>query len=469
MSLQVQPSSVSQFVLVNLRSATTGQLLTGIDNTEITVSYWRPGAVAPVAESSITAGTLGTYGAKTWIEYSTTGRYQYCPSNAAIAAGVPYVDLLFTATGAIDKVERIWLVNSVVPTTWYVRTTGADTNHGRSPDKALLTIGAAVTAASSGDTIDIGAGTFAEKVDIETAQKSLTIRGKNSTETIVSNSGTSSDTTGGADHCFVAWHGCTFERMRILQTATGTAAGQGIRAYEKTDIVVRDCYIESNYDCIYVAAVNNWTVQRCYLVCRYDCLNTEDSTAGLCEDCVMVTTCDANYSDSMRCIIMSGSVGVKIRRCYLAPTRTSSVAITNATYGIQGGQNYQVEDTHINVVNTDATNTANLGCIHGNNSTSEIILRGVTFTTSNAGSGTTRHLRNGKFTDLGSNVDTSLIHATNTTWTPLYTDTRKWLGTTAATPTTAGIPKVEAASGAGDATAANQTLILNQLQGKNRS
>lgn len=110
MSLQVQPSSVSQFVLVNLRSSTTGQLLTGIDNTEITVSYWRPGAVAPVAESSITAGTLGTYGAKTWIEYSTTGRYQYCPSNAAIASGVPYVDLLFTATGAIDKVERIWLM-----------------------------------------------------------------------------------------------------------------------------------------------------------------------------------------------------------------------------------------------------------------------------------------------------------------------------------------------------------------------
>lgn len=44
---------------------------------------------------------------------------------------------------------------------WYVRVGGSDANNGRSADQAFATVGKAATVAVDGDTVDIGAGTFA--------------------------------------------------------------------------------------------------------------------------------------------------------------------------------------------------------------------------------------------------------------------------------------------------------------------
>ncbi len=69
---------------------------------------------------------------------------------------------------------------------WYVATTGNDANDCLSPATACLTIQAAVGKASSGDTINVAAGTYYEHVTIG---KSLTLAGEDRETTIIDGGG----------------------------------------------------------------------------------------------------------------------------------------------------------------------------------------------------------------------------------------------------------------------------------------
>ena len=53
-----------------------------------------------------------------------------------------------------------------VPGRWFVRTTGSDSNDGMSAATAFLTLGAAAMAAQPGETVYVGAGTYAGGVDL---------------------------------------------------------------------------------------------------------------------------------------------------------------------------------------------------------------------------------------------------------------------------------------------------------------
>ena len=63
--------------------------------------------------------------------------------------------------------------------TWYVVEGGAGSQDGTSWANAFATIGTAVTAASSGDTIEVAAGTYTEDVTIPPALTGLTLLGAN--------------------------------------------------------------------------------------------------------------------------------------------------------------------------------------------------------------------------------------------------------------------------------------------------
>ncbi|MFC2084820.1 T9SS type A sorting domain-containing protein [Bacteroidota bacterium] len=67
---------------------------------------------------------------------------------------------------------------------WYVRTDGNDSQHGLSPDSAKATIQAAVDAASPGDKIDVGPGTFTEDLSITTDNLDIYGTGYTATTTI---------------------------------------------------------------------------------------------------------------------------------------------------------------------------------------------------------------------------------------------------------------------------------------------
>ncbi len=66
--------------------------------------------------------------------------------------------------------------------TWYVSTSGLDTNSCLSPLNACLTVGGAVIKAADGDTIQVAAGSYAEALDIG---KSLTIIGAGMDQTFL--------------------------------------------------------------------------------------------------------------------------------------------------------------------------------------------------------------------------------------------------------------------------------------------
>ena len=71
-------------------------------------------------------------------------------------------------------------------TTYYVATSangGNDTNNGTTEATPKLTLAAAISAASSGDTINVGPGTFSTESNLA-ANKNLTIQGHGREETI---------------------------------------------------------------------------------------------------------------------------------------------------------------------------------------------------------------------------------------------------------------------------------------------
>ena len=72
--------------------------------------------------------------------------------------------------------------------TYYVATTGNDSNDGLSPANAWLTIQHAVTTAGAGDTIEVAAGTYPEGSEM-TITQDLTIIGADKTSTIITPTG----------------------------------------------------------------------------------------------------------------------------------------------------------------------------------------------------------------------------------------------------------------------------------------
>jgi len=85
-----------------------------------------------------------------------------------------------TTVGA--KAEKINRVAAPTVTTWYVATTGNDTNACTSSGAACRTVGGAIAKAAGGDTIIISSGTFTES---NTITKSLTLIGNGAVNTLL--------------------------------------------------------------------------------------------------------------------------------------------------------------------------------------------------------------------------------------------------------------------------------------------
>ena len=105
--------TTSKIVEVLLRDSSTGAGTTAVAYTDVTASYVREGGTRTAI--TLAAGTAGdAYSTGKWCEVDSTncpGLYQLHLPNAALATGVDAVTTTLTATGVIDKVVRISLLD----------------------------------------------------------------------------------------------------------------------------------------------------------------------------------------------------------------------------------------------------------------------------------------------------------------------------------------------------------------------
>ena len=110
LSIIVKKGSTGTMLDVTIRSSTTGQLLTGLAASAMTITYQRQGAAAYVPVTPGT-GTLGTWSSGGWIE-SAPGVYQFGVPNAALVAGADNVTFIFKSVNSLDSIATIYLTSS---------------------------------------------------------------------------------------------------------------------------------------------------------------------------------------------------------------------------------------------------------------------------------------------------------------------------------------------------------------------
>lgn len=194
----------------------------------------------------------------------------------------------------------------------YVAKTGNDSNDGSSWQEAKLTIGAMVTASSNSDTIYIGTGDYDETVDLDTANKSITLDGVDKTASIAR--------TGGSEKGIALEDDTTIKNLTI-STTSKTANSIGIWGDTKNNLVIENCNIFGAYDGVRLDDCSEISIKNCSIASNWDGFNLTQSTLATIDNCQIST--DGTYSATQ-----SGS-GTTI---YGNTTGTDTVTFTNCSF-----------------------------------------------------------------------------------------------------------------------------------------
>lgn len=168
---------------------------------------------------------------------------------------------------------------------WYVAKTGNDSNDGSSEAEAKLTISAMVTASSDGDAIYIGAGDYDETVDLDTANKSITLDGVDKTACIVR--------TGSGEKGIVIEDNTIIKNLTV-STTSKTTGSMGVYGDTKTNLVIADCDIFGAYDGVRLDDCSEIRIRNCDISSNWDGLNLTRSTLANINNCQFST--DGAYS-----------------------------------------------------------------------------------------------------------------------------------------------------------------------------
>jgi len=306
-----------------LRGAVKVSALTASEGRALTLRMFADGE--PVFESSVpfTSGATAALRTKR-ISYSGVG----VEAGAALTLTLASDNANDTT---VDVDARLNADVEDIPHTWFVDAThGHDTEHdGRSALTPLATVGAAVTVAASGDTIQIGPGTFAEAVDLVTADKSLTLQGAGMYRTVITQSA--------AVHTILLHDDCTLLDLSVISTRE--ASGSAINATEKTNprlervyvegqetggvfnfsgrMVIRDCFVKSELSALVLAGDYLFIEgTACYSGSHYSDFRSRalsiDADHGIVSDCIVVT--ERETEDLAQTIGLEVSGAVTFRR-----------------------------------------------------------------------------------------------------------------------------------------------------------
>jgi len=240
---------------------------------------------------------------------------------------------------------------------WHVAKSGNNGNSGHAgqypvnlANDAKLTISAAVSAASAGDTIIIWPGTYVETVNLDTADKGLVLIGTHRDLCIIAPA---------ADHGIILESNSQVHNLSIIANATNK---QGIKGSSKSNIIINNCYTFGNYDGIFIEGTSsNIRITNTYSKSNYDGANLNASTGIFIDNCIFETDGGVTTSAVSALVFTSpayDNLGVIIRNTIMCAARTA--ASTNACYAFKSSKGYFVMENCnlIAVTKTSATGDA---------------------------------------------------------------------------------------------------------------
>jgi hypothetical protein len=222
---------------------------------------------------------------------------------------------------------------------WHVAKNGNNSNSGHAgqypvnlANDAKLTIGAAVSAAADGDTIIIWPGTYDEAIDIDAANKALTIMGTNREKCIIYN-----QTNGG--NGIKLEDGCELRNISVW-SGTGDSVG-GISATYKNRIIIDNVYarcnsIAGNTDGAKFNGSKDLRVSNSIFTCGFDGCVISSLERATFDNCVFITT--GEYaSGSVRGLLAGVTIyDVMFRNCAFYATRSADIDYAVFGAAIQG-------------------------------------------------------------------------------------------------------------------------------------
>ena len=264
--------------------------------------------------------------------------------------------------------------------TWYADKTGNDGNTGKSwgSGRAFLTVGAAITAASAGDRIKIGAGTFTESADAS-GKTGLILIGSGPQTYIHPASGVGLTV---ADRTLV----------RSMKIESDDSAG--LNAGSKDDVTLVDVIAIGTLDGLIASGTNRLRIENSYLKGTYDGVNLQTAVDFLINNSVIET--DGSYSSGVdtRAVYAGGVVcRGKINGGILRATRNIETAKVSEAFGCVGtAANIDIQLTNV-LIRASQSHVSATGAVSavsgavGVGSQGSILLNGCTLYSSNAGSG----------------------------------------------------------------------------------
>lgn len=207
---------------------------------------------------------------------------------------------------------------------WFVAKTGNDSNNGHSYGTALLTIGAAVTAASAGDTIIVYPGTYEENVDA--SSKSLNFIGIDRFASLIAP----------AESFALKLNSNSTVKNLGLQALEIATDAQALYVNAKSNIVIEDCFINGGADGLWTNQCSDISVRNCIIKGKYDAFRFSLENNLIVEKCSFTST--GTYDTGAPARAATGSGQAIFNNCIFRATRndTSSQMVCGAS--LTGGE-----------------------------------------------------------------------------------------------------------------------------------
>jgi len=273
-------NTANQKIIVAVRDELSGALLSG-DAANITAVISKDGAAA-AATNDVNPTEIGT-----------TGFYVFDLTQAETNGDlILLIASTTTANMIIEPVQIYTKQSDISGHVWHVAKTGNDSNTGHSFDAALLTLTAAITAAANGDKIMFWPGDYAESLDINAANKALTIEGIDKTKCRITHDLTTFGVKLG--------NGTSLKNLTVYLTHSPLdyeviefGYEQAVLGTNVSNIKIEDCILYGAMDGIFLSGCNNILIDKCYVSSKWDSINYNNSTGLIINKCQFYT--DASY------------------------------------------------------------------------------------------------------------------------------------------------------------------------------